>query len=77
MAVAVESLQEYSYYFTSQQLAELTGTNHRWILRQCRKGLLPHHRVGKSVRFTGDDLSAIAERGSDLPRARARRRFRP
>lgn len=64
-------------YFTSQQLAELTGVSHRWILRLCREGLVPHHRVGNRVRFTSSDLDAIAEHGVGQPEARrlGRRRF--
>ncbi|GAA2163162.1 helix-turn-helix domain-containing protein [Pedococcus bigeumensis] len=59
-------------YFTSEELAELTGTSHGWMLQQCRFGLLAHHKSGDSVYFTADDLRAIAEQGA-RPRSRRSR----
>lgn len=64
------------YIFTSQQLAELTGISHRSILRQCRKGQIPHHRVSKTIWFTSADLNAIAEQGAQPARYRRHARFR-
>jgi hypothetical protein len=53
-------------YFTSQQLAELTGMSHAWILRQARRGVHSHHRdPAGGVHFTDEDLRVLAARGTN------------
>lgn len=37
------------------------GVTRNWLLRQCGKRLLPHHRIGRQVKFSPDDVTAIAK----------------
>ncbi len=34
----------------------LLGVPHTWLLAQAREGRIPHHRLGRYVRFNPDDL---------------------
>jgi excisionase family DNA binding protein len=61
--------------FSSQELAELTGVSHDWVLQLCRKGEVAHHRLGDRVWFTADDLDALTKQAAS-PRRRSRRSSR-
>lgn len=46
-------------WLTSEQLAAVLGVNASWVERQVAARALPHHRVGRLVRFTPADVRAI------------------
>jgi excisionase family DNA binding protein len=48
-------------YWTVEQVAELTGMGIKWLRAQCHDGLIPHHRFGRSYRFTAQDLDRSYE----------------
>ena len=46
-------------WLDSPQLAAVLGVNTSWVERQVSARAIPHHRVGRLVRFTPDDVRAI------------------
>jgi excisionase family DNA binding protein len=46
-------------WLSSEQLAAVLGVNTSWVERRVSSRELPHHRVGRLVRFTPDDVRAI------------------
>ena len=44
---------------TAAELADLLGKTEEWVIRNGPR--LPHHRIGRSVRFFPDDVAAILE----------------
>lgn len=40
------------------QVGEHLGVPRTWVLEQARKGEIPHHRLGKYVRFELDEIEA-------------------
>jgi len=38
--------------------SRLLGVPHTWLLAHARTGKIPHHRLGRYVRFNPDDLQA-------------------
>lgn len=46
-------------WLTSEQLAGVLGVHLRWVQERVTARALPHHRVGRLVRFTPEDLKAI------------------
>jgi excisionase family DNA binding protein len=45
--------------FTVQEVAELLRLPASWLYERTRRDAIPHHKLGKYVRFTESDLSAI------------------
>lgn len=45
-------------YVTDADLASSLGKSREWVHAQCRSGW-PHMRVGKSYRFTAEQVAAI------------------
>jgi excisionase family DNA binding protein len=41
------------------ELAAELGVSDEWVRQQCRDGRFPHHRVGRRIRFSDEDLAAI------------------
>lgn len=56
-------------YLTDADVAEQIGKAREFVQDQCRRGIWPHHRFGKSYRFTADDLAAIADLTKVTPAA--------
>lgn len=48
---------------TVEQAAERLSIGKKWLANQARADLVPHRRLGRSIRFSEDDLAAI-ERAS-------------
>jgi excisionase family DNA binding protein len=57
----------------AQQLAEVLGVPHTWILRKARAGEIPHHKLGHYVRFDIDEIIAWLDETKVEPVARRRR----
>lgn len=50
---------------TADQLAEVLGVSRAHIFEQAARGLLPHYRIGRSVRFDLNEvLVAVRERSA-------------
>ena len=60
--------------FSSEELADLTGVEHSWILYQAMRGAIPHHRRGSDIWFTGADLEALGAPGRREPQRTPRGR---
>jgi len=48
-------------FLTVDQAAERLGVKRSWIYERTRRNTIPHRKLGKLVRFTEQDLVAIAE----------------
>jgi excisionase family DNA binding protein len=48
-------------FLTVDEAAERLGVTRSWIYERTRRNALPHRKLGKFVRFTEQDLQAIAE----------------
>jgi excisionase family DNA binding protein len=46
-------------WLSSEQLAEVLGVSKKWVADRVTNKTLPHHRVGRLVRFTPADVQAI------------------
>jgi excisionase family DNA binding protein len=58
-------------FYTARQVSAMTGMSIDWIWKQCRDGKIAHHKLGSSVRFTADDVSALAAQSAVSPTERA------
>jgi len=47
---------------------ELLGVPHTWLLREARAERIPHRRLGRYVRWSVEDVAAIAEANACGPR---------
>lgn len=56
-----------SAWLTSEQLAAVLGVNKKWVQDRVTDKTLPHHRVGRLVRFTPDDVKAIERQMAVAP----------
>jgi excisionase family DNA binding protein len=45
--------------FTVQEAAEMLRLPVTWLYERTRRDAVPHHKLGKYIRFTESDLSAI------------------
>lgn len=54
-------------WLTSEQLAEVLGVSKKWVQDRVTDKTLPHHRVGRLVRFTPDDVKAIEKATAVMP----------
>jgi excisionase family DNA binding protein len=48
-------------FLTVEEAAQRLGVAVGWIYERTRRKAIPHRKLGKFVRFTEDDLRAIAE----------------
>jgi excisionase family DNA binding protein len=48
-------------FLTVEEAAERLGVKRSWIYERTRRNTIPHRKLGKFVRFTEQDLRAIAE----------------
>jgi excisionase family DNA binding protein len=48
-------------FLTVEEAAERLGVKRSWIYERTRRNTIPHRKLGKFVRFTEQDLHAIAE----------------
>lgn len=58
---------------TIPELAELLQMSEKWVKRRVSARAIPHHRRGRAVRFTPDDVAAIRAMDAE-PVQTARRR---
>ena len=49
--------------YTVSQAAAILHLAKAWIYERTRKKAIPHRKLGKHIRFTDSDLSAIVEMG--------------
>lgn len=59
-----------------EQASAWLGVPSRWLQARVQKGLVPHIRLGKHVRFTQAQLDQLVEE-SELPARNARPSSRP
>ena len=52
----------------ADQAAKLLGVPPRWLLEQARQQKVPHHKLGRYVRFDLDDLIAWLDETKRSPR---------
>ena len=57
---AVAATQSPERLYTAEGMEELTEVPATWFLEQARQGLIPHHRLGKYVRFRFDEVLACS-----------------
>jgi excisionase family DNA binding protein len=48
-------------FLTVDEAAERLGVKRSWIYERTRRNTIPHRKLGKFVRFTEQDLLAIAD----------------
>ena len=48
-------------FLTVDEAAERLGVTRGWIYERTRRKAIPHRKLGKFVRFTEEDLQAIAD----------------
>ena len=48
-------------FLTVNEAAERLGVKRSWIYERTRRNKIPHRRLGKFVRFTEQDIRAIAD----------------
>lgn len=48
-------------FYTVEEAAERLGLRPSWLYERTRRKAIPHRRLGKYVRFTEQDLQAIAD----------------
>jgi len=49
-------------FMTADQVAEQLGLTKHMVNAERERGVLPHHKVGRLVRFTQSDLDVYVER---------------
>lgn len=54
-------------WLTSEQLAQVLGVGIGWVQDRVTDRTLPHHRVGRLVRFTPADVRAIEKQTAVTP----------
>lgn len=50
--------------FTVDEMAAKLKVEKRFIYLHTKTGTLPHHRIGRSIRFTDGDFRAILEKSA-------------
>ena len=53
---ATATTQSPERLLTAEQMSEVTGVPAPWFLEQARCGKVPHHKLGKYVRFRFDEV---------------------
>ena len=59
--------QSNGHLYTVSQAAAILQVAEIWIYERTRKKTIPHRKLGKHIRFTGSDLSAIIRTSSRGP----------
>ena len=54
--------RESDQLYTISQAADFLHLSVTWLYERTRKATIPHHKMGKYIRFTESDLSAIIRR---------------
>jgi excisionase family DNA binding protein len=54
--------------YTVSQAAAILHLAEAWIYERTRKKAIPHRKLGKHIRFTDSDLSAIVQMGFRGPK---------
>lgn len=54
-------------FLTADEAAAETGLPVDWLYRQARRGKIPHHRLGRKVRFTESDLVQLVQDTQVVP----------
>ena len=77
-------MQQTETYYTVEQVAILLSRGQDWVWAQCRDRKIPHHKLGRSYRFSDGDLKHLAaqtavvtrtpQADDDLMPSRAQRR---
>ena len=57
---AADTTQSPGSLHTAEEMEERTKVPASWFLEQARRGELPHHRLGKYVRFRFDEVLACS-----------------
>lgn len=57
-------------WLTTPQLADHLGVSVRWIKTQLARRAIPHHRLGRNVRFTPTDVARIEAATAQQPLTR-------
>jgi excisionase family DNA binding protein len=57
-------------FLTIDQVSKCTGMSTKWLWSQCRIGAIPHHRFGRSYRFSEQDLLDLDAQTAVSPAAR-------
>ena len=47
-------------FHTVEEVAAMLGHGPDWVWAQCRNGTIAHHKLGRSYRFTDDDVAHLA-----------------
>jgi excisionase family DNA binding protein len=50
--------------YTPEQAAERLQVRPSWLRKKAAAGLVPHHRLGRHLRFSDADLAAIIRDGA-------------
>lgn len=45
--------------YTAAETADMLGIGYDFLIKQCRAGKFPHHKLGRLIKFTDDDHRAI------------------
>jgi excisionase family DNA binding protein len=60
-------MQQTETYYTVEQVAIMLSRGKDWVWAQCRDRKIPHHKLGRSYRFTDGDLKALAAQSAVPP----------
>jgi excisionase family DNA binding protein len=60
-------MQQTETYYTVEQVAIMLSRGKDWVWAQCRDRKIPHHKLGRSYRFTDGDLKALAAQSAVTP----------
>jgi excisionase family DNA binding protein len=64
---AQDALSLNGRFYTISQMAELLNLSTNWFYERTRKNAIPFHKLGKHIRFTESDLTAILKMCSRGP----------
>jgi excisionase family DNA binding protein len=56
--------------FTIREAAEVLKIHASWLYERTRRNAIPCHRLGKHLRFTGEDLARILAAQDSMPQSR-------
>lgn len=59
-------------FYTAEEVSSITGMSRAWVWKQARLGMIPHHRLGGSYRWTDEDLAALAAQSAVQPKQAGR-----
>jgi excisionase family DNA binding protein len=61
LSAQVQAIPIRKIFLTVDEAAQHLGVTVGWIYERTRRKAIPHHKLGKFVRFTEEDLQAIVE----------------